>query len=86
LDSISGDLNDPKQPGYQTGRDLVKAEILASVKAAVEARPGQNAAFLTMCDVHCGQWGTGQNSPGRHCHYTLSLAVIDCHSFIRITY
>ena len=43
MDSISGALSSPTQSGYETGRDTVMAEILDSVKTAVEAKPGQNA-------------------------------------------
>ena len=54
MDDISGAGRTP------AGRNIAKAEIKTSVAAAVMASP-QNAAFLTMCDEHCGQWGANQN-------------------------
>ena len=64
---VDGVMDDISGAGRSVaGRNIAKAEILASVKAAVAARPSQNAAFLTMCDEHCGQWGTDQNVSALH--------------------
>ncbi len=64
---VDGVMDDISGAGRTvTGRNIAKAEILASVKAAVAARPSQNAAFLTMCDEHCGQWGADQNVSALH--------------------
>ena len=46
-------------------RLIARAEIKDRVGAAVHARP-HNAAFLTMCEEHCGQWGTGQRVSTAH--------------------
>lgn len=48
-----------------SGRNTVREEIRTSVERAINANAA-SAAFLTMCDEHCGQWGTGQNSSSRH--------------------
>ena len=64
---VDGVMDDISGAGRSAaGRNIAKAEILASVKAAVAARPSQNAAFLTMCDEHCGQWGADQNVSALH--------------------
>jgi hypothetical protein len=47
------------------GRATAAAEIKAAVTAAVAAHPA-HAAFLTMCDEHCGQWGAGQAPSAWH--------------------
>jgi hypothetical protein len=59
MDSITG-------AGHSVaGRNIVKREILSTVTAAI-SKQKTNAAFLTMCDEHCGQWGTGQNVSALH--------------------
>lgn len=40
-------------------------QIVDGIKAAVAARP-ESAAFITGCNQHCGQWGTGQEPSAEH--------------------
>ena len=54
LDSISGGISG----GDDAGVRALGAQLLALVNATVLNRPG-NAAFLTSCAQHCGQWGQG---------------------------
>lgn len=69
IDDISGAGRSPQ------GRAEAAAEILSRVQAAVTHQP-TNAAFLTMCDEHCGQWGTGQNVSSQHPAATADFNVI----------
>ena len=41
------------------------SQLVRGIKAAVAARP-VSAAFLTGCNQHCGQWGTGQVPTAEH--------------------
>ena len=41
------------------------SEVVRGIQAAVAARP-VSAAFLTGCNQHCGQWGTGQVPSAEH--------------------
>ena len=60
LDSISGG----ESGGNVTNVQRLGDELLALVNATVLSR-GNNAAFLTGCHEHCGQWGQDQTlGPG----------------------
>jgi sialidase-1 len=65
LIGISAGLPDAAGEGLRPTPAEVKsinslgATVLATINATV-LRKGQNAAFITACHEHCGQWSTGQ--------------------------
>ena len=58
LDSISAGINQ----GNASAVNAVGRELVDLVRATVMSRDG-NAAFLTACAQHCGQWSQGPVPP-----------------------
>jgi ABC-type multidrug transport system fused ATPase/permease subunit len=63
---------------YEDGCQL--AEARAPVAAAAGGEPRLALEGADIVTPRGEAIATGRPSPGRHCHSTLTLAVIDCHS------